>query len=373
MLEQKENNWNNNKIKFDLQEFNWYEFWLEKSKEIFPQITDLSQLHKVLKPFEINELAHKLQSLSLTTEFVNKLDNFCDTICSFVDEEYMIQKAVNIRIVIPDQVKAGRLLTFHKDGWVGNGMGVKNIWVPITKSFDTNSLQILTSDDSDIISKKCLDERWSSDKLQEECKKVCTPLQIDTDEVFLFSSNNIHGNVNNDTDVTRVSMDFRILIKGESFYRKLPAGYFRMKGDSFEELKPDLNRDWVTYAGWNSKHTKFIPAPLQRLFLNNYIKKLNIKSIDYKFELEFMDWMPNLHDYVEQKSIGGIVVYSLYSLPDDPFLRYKLLKSALDNDSHILFANEDIYFKDQKDLEKIKNIYQFYENSESIVDTLGHI
>ena len=151
MPEQKENIWNNTKIKFNLEDFNWNEFWLKKSKEIFPQITDLSQLHKVLKPFEINELVHKLQSVSLTTEFVNKLDSFCDNICSFVDEEYMIQKSVNIRIVIPDQVKAGRLLTFHKDGWVGNGMGIKNIWIPITKSFDTNSLQILSSEDSDIL------------------------------------------------------------------------------------------------------------------------------------------------------------------------------------------------------------------------------
>ena len=33
----------------------------------------------------------------------------------------------------------------------------------------------------------------------------------------------IHGNVNNDTDITRVSMDVRVLIEGEPYHRKLPG------------------------------------------------------------------------------------------------------------------------------------------------------
>jgi sporadic carbohydrate cluster 2OG-Fe(II) oxygenase/sporadic carbohydrate cluster protein (TIGR04323 family) len=373
MLEEEQSIWNNNKIKFDAEEFNWNEYWLKESQKIFPEIINLETLHTILDPYQINELVQKLQKISLTSDFVEKIDNFCASVCSFVSEEFMIQKSINIRIVIPNQEKAGRLLSFHKDGWVGNGMGVKNIWVPITNPYDSNSLQILSHEDSDNISKLCLDQKWSSKKIQQECRKLSIPLDIDLDEAFLFSSNNIHGNVNNDTDVTRVSMDFRILIKGESFYKKLPAGYFRMKGDSFEELKPDLNRTWVTYAGWNSKYTESIPVYLQRDFMNRLCNNLGIKSNDYKFELEFMDWFPELQALIEEPFIEGIVMYSLYALPDNPFTRHKLLKSAIDNGTHILFANEDLYFKDDKDLNKITRIFQFYENNKSILDTLGHI
>ena len=43
---------------------------------------------------------------------------------------------------------------------------------------------------------------------------------------FLFNQEIIHGNVPNETDQTRVSIDFRMTVRGGKIRRKLVGGYY---------------------------------------------------------------------------------------------------------------------------------------------------
>jgi len=373
MINSYEKAWDNNVISYNKEKYDWYGFWLEKFKEKFPKIDSLENIHNKIQPNQIFELIRHCQKISLSEEFIKKIDEYYEEILNFVDYEFMIQKSANIRLVIPKQAESGRLLSFHKDSWVGNGMGIKNVWTPITDSFDTNSIQVLDSNTSDVISQRCQSERWSNEKLQAECLNSSENLNIKQGECLLFASNNIHGNVNNETDITRVSMDARILPKGGFYFRKLPGGYFRFKGEIPQISLPDTKRTWVSYAGWNSKFSQHIPVHMQRYQIEKYCDKIGIKINDYQFENEFMEWYPNLEKYINDEKIQGIVCFSLFGLPDDPFLRQKLLMSAIKQNKELIFVNEDIYFKNNKDLEYIKRIYEYYNTNESPKETLGHI
>ncbi len=58
-------------------------------------------------------------------------------------------------------------------------------------------------------------------------------------------------------------------------------------------------------------------------------------------------------------NIDGIVMCSIYGLPDNPFRRYELLKLAVENNVEIHFANELCSVREEKDIEHIQHIFKF--------------
>ena len=69
--------------------------------------------------------------------------------------------------------------------------------------------------------------------------------------------------------------------------------------------------------------------------------------------------MPILEHYIDQKPTG-IVMNSIYSLPDDADRRNFLLDKALDLGVMLIFATEVIVMKDKQDVAKIKKYFEFY-------------
>jgi sporadic carbohydrate cluster 2OG-Fe(II) oxygenase/sporadic carbohydrate cluster protein (TIGR04323 family) len=354
--------WDNQTASYSVEQFDWYNIWLSIAQEKYPQLKSFEELHEQLELTEITELVYYLQKASLERDYiVDKLDEYYSFILKDrTDLEWMLQRTMNFRIVIPDQTKAGRLLQFHKDEWTGNGPGIKNIWTPITDSYDSNSMYVLSQTDSDDISKYIHTEQMSADDIQQMCLSKATPLKLSKGEVFFFNSDVIHGNVNNTTGKTRVSMDGRIILKGGNFNRKLPGGYFRFLGEHNKIIDLQDDKVWVTYAGWNSRYTKDIPVHLQRHFVNTYCEEKNIHINDYQYESDTLDWQPNFESYIQSEGINGIVCFSVFGLPDDPFRRQKLLMDAVDTNTELVFANEDIICRTRDDIEHIKHLYSFY-------------
>lgn len=352
--------WDNNIIQYDISKYDWPAFWLEESKKIFPQIQTLETIHKVLSPTEINLLVSELVKVSKTDIFRDMIDNFYAELLEGINDlPYMIQRTFNIRIVIPNQAKVGRLLAFHKDEWTGNGDGIKNVWTPITKSYDSNSLQVISIEDSNEIDTKCKQEEWEFDKIQEECLNKSKSLSVDPGSCLLFHTKNIHGNINNETDITRVSMDGRILVKGEEHHKKMPGGYFRFVGEKSKTNNFDSSETWISYAGWNSYYSSQLPIHMQRLVINQFCEQNNIVINDYQFESESLNWYPTLTKFTLDKNINGIVLCSVYCLPDNPFKRHRLIQNAIENNIKIAFANEDFVLENKEDFSLVNNWFTF--------------
>jgi len=109
-------------------------------------------------------------------------------------EEIIYQELPDIRIHLPENVAVGE---FHKDKtyrdvkWAEE-VNELNYFVPLTKSYDTNTM-------------------WAETK---EDKGDYIPFNSDYGECTeWYGSHLTHGNKINKTDVTRVSFDFRVIPK----------------------------------------------------------------------------------------------------------------------------------------------------------------
>lgn len=353
-------NWENKTVNYNLQEHNWPKYWLDVARDKFSNIESLETVHLSLTPTQIVELGKHLQTVTGSEEFINKIDNYYESIVpNLIDEEYMIQRFFTVRLVIPNQAKAGRLLQFHKDEWTGNGLGILTVWTPITKCYGSNSMQILSCEDSDYITNQCYQNKWSFDKIQSESQQRSFAVDLEPGQAHLFQQHHIHGNINNTTDITRWSMDGRILPKGGEYHRKLPGGYFRFIGEKPDKRPIDPNKEYISYAGWNNKWSSGIPLPMQRATINDYCVNNNIKINDYQFENEYLDWYPALEQFISNYNIDAIVLCSIYSLPDNISLRQTILQSAIDNNIELHFANELCSVREQEDINHIERILEY--------------
>lgn len=361
-------------VDYDLKKHNWPEYWLKIVQEKFPQVESLETVHKVLSTTEIYELGKHCQSFCATDEFADRVDSYySDVVNEYIGfEEWMIQRYFTIRIVIPDQAKKGRLLAFHQGIWVGNGLGLRTIWTPFTKVYDTNSMYVASFEDSVKITQDTYDNKWDYDTIQDACGKYSEPIKLEPGQAYLFQQQHIHGNFNNETEITRWSMDGRILPKGGHYHRKLPGGYFRFLGDRESSIKVDTTKLWITYAGWNTKFSTPIPLPMQRDLIGKYCNILGIKPSDYQFENEYCDWLPGLEKYITGLGIEGIVLSSIYCLPDNKERRLELLKLAVDHKVELHFANELTYVREQRDIENIERIFEYVNENTDPNITLGY-
>jgi len=366
--------WDNQTLEYDLEKHNWPEFWLGVAREKFPQIETLETVHKVLDATQLVDLGRHLQNTCGEERFIKKVDAYySECVPDLLDgEEWMLQRFFTIRMVIPNQAKEGRLLAFHQGIWVGNGLGLRTIWTPFTKCYGNNSMQIMGWEESDDLTKRCYDEKMSYDELQGECAKHCFPVTLDPGQAHLFQQHHIHGNFNNDTDITRWSMDGRVLPKGGHYHRKLPGGYFRFIGERDDKRDIDTTKKWITYAGWNTKWSEHLPLPMQRAIISQYCDKHNIKINDYQFENEYVDWLPGLEKFITGYGIDAIVLCSIYCLPDDAERRAEILKLALEHNVELHFANELCSLRSEKDLQHIQKIFEFVNENTAPNITLGY-
>lgn len=353
--------WDNKTLNYDLDQFNWAKWALEVIQEVAPQVSELETIHEQLTPSEIVSVSRHVQDACTRKDFMEKFDAFAkkyvpERICN---KRFMVQRQGTMRVVIPNQENVGRRLAFHQGIFVGNGRGCRTIWTPFTEARGTNTMWMMDLDISREITKKVLSEKWSLQKFEDECLTHAWPVELSPGQSHLFFQEHIHGNVNNTEGYTRVSMDMRILIEGEEWGRRLPGGFMRFPDDhQVSETRDYTGKKFITYAGWNSEFSRGIPLALQRVPIDAYCEKNNIKYNSYEFENEHMEWQPGLEHYIKQRP-DGIVLFSIYSLTNDQERRKEILQTALDYEVELHFANELLALRDKKDLEKIQSYLSF--------------
>lgn len=353
-------NFDNNQIQYDLLKYDLPSWALETVKECFPNVTSLNSLHKQLTTDEILQASAHVQKACKRQDFVDILDNIIhEHVQPLTQKRLMVQRFGTMRIVVPNQAKKGRLLGYHTGIINGNGWGLRTLWIPVTEAFDSNTMHILPWEPSCEITKRVVKEQWDFNTLQQECHQHSFPVNLSPGNIHLFTQGHWHGNINNETNVTRVSMDLRILLEGGQYHRKIPGGYFRFLGDLPESMDSTdySDKTFVTYAGWNSPLTTNIPLPLQRTTINQYCQQKGIVWSDYQYDLEFLDWMPNLQYFIKDKHINGIVLYSIRAIPENMFDRICAL--ALENNTEMHFADESLILRSEEDVQYIKDIFNF--------------
>tara|TARA_Y100000310_G_C20566708_1_gene755846 strand:- start:318 stop:1016 length:699 start_codon:yes stop_codon:yes gene_type:complete len=104
-----------------------------------------------------------------------------------LDEKFFYQRVPSFRVHLPNNLAVG---AFHKDKEYSHSQDEINIYLPITEAYKTNTIWVESEED----------------------KQDMHPLEARYGEYYIWNGANLlHGNKVNETEKTRVSIDFRIL------------------------------------------------------------------------------------------------------------------------------------------------------------------
>ena len=163
-------------------------FLLELKKKLIDSLgsENLEEIHKKISQENINETRIKaFRSINLIENWKKKLlDLIKPNIHEILGLDLAIQKNLNLSIQMPGDKNS--ILEKHMDFRTGDSPFQRVIWIPLTKSYSTNAMYM-----SDI-----------NDNYE--------PLNMDYGELLIFDPNTKHGNVENKTEHTRISINVRV-------------------------------------------------------------------------------------------------------------------------------------------------------------------
>lgn len=150
--------------------------------------------------------------------------------------DFIFQETPNIRFHVPGpyqeiyKSKDGRYLGYHVDSMNGHPFEEINCWLPVTRAYQTNALQLASLEDgikilsalledinynADIYHKSGWDLNYmklnSDPEYQRFVIDSCEPMDMEYGEVLLFDPRCVHSTAENQERHTRVSLDFRLM------------------------------------------------------------------------------------------------------------------------------------------------------------------
>lgn len=214
---------------YDTKQVDFYKIIQEAlvTKGITKGIVPLEELHKHISADNTQVDEHLLNNI--TKNFYEDVPGFDEAYLIFRENfiaplfgsaEYAYQMTPTIRFHFPSAPginKNGYL--FHIDSMIGHPVEETNIWLSLTDSTKhrcfhiadlKNSLNIIERYNNDIeeVQAALIDENLFS-----EIREFCVPTTCKYGEFVVFDSRCIHGPMPNESDTTRVSIDFRIIPK----------------------------------------------------------------------------------------------------------------------------------------------------------------
>ena len=356
---------------YDISKYPFGDIFLSLVKRYYPKINDLQNLHEHVPSHSVGEFVKCLSRDLVETEFYVLFDKMIEEyIVPQLNTDILVQKFGNIRATIPDQDKNGTVLPFHQGRWVCNGLGMRTVWLPFTESFDSNALKIIGIDKSREITYKSTKEQWTHEKLEEVCAKECHSVNMSPGNFLLFTQENFHGGSPNKTGKTRMSVDVRILLRGGQPHRKWPGAYFRCLHDTtIQSRKIEIlpHEKVITYAEYEGFKTRHIDLYFQTLTVREYCLRMK-----YKFPHQTGDNEGRNHSFldysIKHTNLDHIILFSIFSLPDDKSRRLYIMNLALEHNCKLHFANEEFVLDSQKMLEKIEYLRSFTNDWSSPAD-----
>jgi|LakMenEpi03Aug12_release.lakeMendotaPanAssembly.Ray.scaffolds.fasta_scaffold159351_2 sporadic carbohydrate cluster 2OG-Fe(II) oxygenase/sporadic carbohydrate cluster protein (TIGR04323 family) len=373
-LDPTEEMFDNKTLEYDLSKFPLPAIVLKTIQKFYPAVISLDTIHEIVPSGDIQQLMSNTTQELLKGEFYDYYDKMVqENVVPKLGKDVLIQKFGNLRILVPDQDKIGAVLLYHQGRWVGNGLGLRTIWMPFTDCFESNTMQIMDLDISRDVTRESVRDKWSYEKLNDYCVENSWPITLKPGQAHMFFQEHIHGNIPNRTNKTRVSIDIRLLIKDGQPHRKWPGAYFRKlfdkKYNQVVEILPHENV--VTYGEYEGIKTKHIDLHFQTLVVKNYCKTRNYKYPYQHGENEGLHYA-HMEYLISKAGVDHLMLFSIFSLPDDPIHRTAIMKSALASKCRLHFCNEELVLENEQDLEKIEYLRSFTNDWSSPVDSLNN-
>jgi sporadic carbohydrate cluster 2OG-Fe(II) oxygenase len=182
-------------------------------------IGSLQDCHNYISKLDINNLRYRaFQSInSPNIDWVKYVFKLAGAhIAQVIGPDYLIQSKINLSIQMPGDETS--ILDMHSDCKSGDSPWQMNLWIPLTEAYSTNSMFLVSKEDSlcyfkqlRLTASESTDVRDKMRRLshmQQDFSKIF--INAGQDDILLFNPGVLHGNELNTTNKTRVSLNIRI-------------------------------------------------------------------------------------------------------------------------------------------------------------------
>lgn len=198
-------------------------------------IPGLSNLHEIL-PSELTDL-DDTELNNMSKAFYDTDEAFLETYRCFIKDvlsplfgtELWFQATPTIRFHFPRQKGFNWKTRYHSDIMLGHPPQEVNIWLPVTRTFGTNSMRIAGRGASMEAIAGCgfdFDELalkvQRDETFQQHCAAITAPVELLPGEFLIFDPRCLHATQYNDTEATRISIDFRVVAVADHARMRLP-------------------------------------------------------------------------------------------------------------------------------------------------------
>jgi sporadic carbohydrate cluster 2OG-Fe(II) oxygenase len=133
-------------------------------------------------------------------------------IAPLVGEPIYHQKTPTIRFQFPHQQNFGPAPKWHSDIMLGHPPAEINVWLPLTAAYDSNTMRMLDRTNSDLILTGCSCDFTGFDERGIGAYEAASkPIEMSVGQYLIFNPRCIHATQYNETNDTRVSIDFRVI------------------------------------------------------------------------------------------------------------------------------------------------------------------
>ncbi len=187
------------------------DFVVNKIKTEVPLFNnDLSSLHNFIDIKEVNDLRVKTFShINSELEWENLILEICENeLQNKHGRDLLVQSKINLSIQMPNDQTS--ILPIHTDSSSADSPFQTNIWIPLTDAFETNSMFILDEKQTmdfahNVVSNNIKEFHSSNFQIKKE-----DFIKINFGQILFFNPSILHGNVLNETNKTRVSLNLRV-------------------------------------------------------------------------------------------------------------------------------------------------------------------
>ena len=173
-------------------------------------IDDLEKLHQKIEIDEINNKRIKCyRNINEIKDWENKYFSLAsNNLNSLLGPDIAIQSKLNLSIQMPGDNTS--VLDLHTDALSGQSVFEVVLWVPLTRAFESNSMYIFSREKTNQILQSLKEsEKIGMKNLFNKYRDYATFLKINYGECLLFSPSLFHGNILNQTEITRISINCR--------------------------------------------------------------------------------------------------------------------------------------------------------------------
>jgi sporadic carbohydrate cluster 2OG-Fe(II) oxygenase len=209
---------------------------IAKKEELDKYDNPLENLHKCLNDSkktlddtEQNQVSVNFYDISedFKKEYIKFLKSY---VANLFLEPIYFQEVPTFRFHFPFQKGYEWEDRYHTDIMLGHPPYEYNVWIPFTQVYDSNSMRITPLSDSLNFYKKCnYDFELFAENVQynadciKELKTKSSSLNMNYGDFIVFDPRCLHCTQNNRTEITRISLDIRIIT--ESSLKKYSREY----------------------------------------------------------------------------------------------------------------------------------------------------